>query len=171
MVVPGSEEGTPQSIQDRVPSAVSASGMEFPTTVPASPEALRDVMEVTPTGNLFVGVADQAWDAVVPVRESGFVEIDIARDDSDALSRTQSPSTSIFNQKCPGCKTLRFQVQRIQMRKFFVKQTRPQKQLMMRFEVERPWGPRLRAAFLFLDTVDPVRIFRQCGAGGGFSAR
>ena len=30
--------------------------------------------------------------------------------------------------------------------------------------MERPWGPRLRAAFLFLDTVDPVRIFRQRGA-------
>ena len=31
-------------------------------------------------------------------------------------------------------------------------------------EVEEPRGPRLRAAFLFLDTVDPIRIFRQRGA-------
>ena len=36
-----SEEGTPQSIQDRVPSAELACGMEIPTTVPASSEALE----------------------------------------------------------------------------------------------------------------------------------
>ena len=45
VLVPGSEEGTPQSIQDRVPSTEPASGMEIPTTVPASSEALRAVME------------------------------------------------------------------------------------------------------------------------------
>ena len=39
----------------------------------------REDREVRPTGNLFVWVADQALDAVVPARESGFVEIDKGR--------------------------------------------------------------------------------------------
>ena len=45
VLVPGSEEGAPQSIQDRVPSTEPARGMEIPTTVPASSEALRAVMD------------------------------------------------------------------------------------------------------------------------------
>ena len=92
MSVPGSEEGTPQSFQDRVPSTVPASGMEIPT--------------VTPTGNLFVEVADQAWDAVVPVRESGFVETDIARDDSDAPEKdTKSVNVDLDQPEMPRMKT------------------------------------------------------------------
>ena len=36
MLVSRSKEGTPQSIQDKVPNAVPASDFETPTTVPAS---------------------------------------------------------------------------------------------------------------------------------------
>ena len=46
MFVPGSGEGTPQSIQDRVPSAVPASGFEIPTTVPASSGTVRRLVLV-----------------------------------------------------------------------------------------------------------------------------
>ena len=42
-LIPGSEGGTPRSIQDRVdvPSTVSASALEDPTIVPASSDAMR----------------------------------------------------------------------------------------------------------------------------------
>ena len=49
MLVPGSEEGTPQSIQDRAPSTVPVSGVEIPTTDPASSGAVR--MGVGRTGS------------------------------------------------------------------------------------------------------------------------
>ena len=68
MLVPGSEEGTPQSIQDRVPSTEPASGMKILTTVPASSEALRAVDPhlnhggVRPTGmdSIQIGETQQA---------------------------------------------------------------------------------------------------------------
>ena len=46
VLVPGSEDGTPQSIQDRVPSTVSGSGCEIPTTVPASSGTVRKLVGV-----------------------------------------------------------------------------------------------------------------------------
>ena len=55
MLVTGSEEGTPQSTQHRVPSAVSASRFKIPTTVPASSGTVRRLVfvhsqPVEPTG-------------------------------------------------------------------------------------------------------------------------
>ena len=45
MLVPGSEEGTPQSIQDRVPSTASG-GCEIPATVLASSGTVRKLVGV-----------------------------------------------------------------------------------------------------------------------------
>ena len=45
MLVPGSEDGTPQSIQDRVPSTVSGS-CEIPTTIHASSGTVRKLVGV-----------------------------------------------------------------------------------------------------------------------------
>ena len=72
VLVPGSEEGTPQSIQDRVPSTVPASGMEIPTTVPASSGAVRRLVlvysqPVEPTG--------EGRPEIRPVLESARVEL------------------------------------------------------------------------------------------------
>ena len=109
---PQSSGGTPGSVQDRSPNmsmrgnrfaALGTETVAVPTSGHSVPRAHRlvlvnsgDVVESSPrvrvepavdAGNVFVGVAVPALDAVVPARESGLVEIDIARDDSDGFEQ------------------------------------------------------------------------------------
>ena len=55
-----------------------------------------------------MGVADQAGDAVVPVGESGFVEIDIARDDSDAAEQDTESVNVDFQPEMPRMQDTEF---------------------------------------------------------------
>ena len=103
-------------------------------------------------GNLFVGVAVPALDAVVPARESGFVEIDIAGDDSDGPEQ----DTEFINVDSDQPETSR--VQDIEYSSAADSDEEVPRQadeitetVDVEVEVEIFRGPRLGAVFLFLD--------------------